>query len=175
MKKSNYFWEIASAYSAEMDDLASDSEGKNVLAVRLEEKRMQFDTLLQMAEFAPEMVIPAFHQAFSFVEPAVLMRAARCEPDDADFPLWDELAEAINIAPWAAPMVDHALASDGGELFMVTAAVAEFLRSHDMASPAVALDAENDNEEGEDDDEPGDLGEAGADWLSEQGFDSAHS
>ncbi|MGL6070260.1 hypothetical protein [Craterilacuibacter sp.] len=175
MKKSNYFWEINSAYSAEIDDLASNSEGKNVLAIRLEEKRMQIDSLLQMAEFAPEMVIPVFHQAFSFAEPAVLARAARCEPDDDDFPLWDDLAETLKIAPWAAPLVEQALCSDGGELFMVTAAVAEFLRSHDLAGSAASADAENGSLEDEDDDAPGDLGEAGADWLSEQGFDSAHS
>lgn len=180
MNKSNYFGEIASAYDAEMDDLTSDSEGKSVLAARLKDKRKEIDALLQMAEFAPEMVIPVFHRAFTFRTPAVMARAALCEPDDDDFALWDDVADSIGIEAWAAPIVEKALAVDGGDRFMVTAAVAEFLRSHGGATAAAApVETEKkrgDNEDEDDGDgEMGDLGEGGADWLSEQGFDSQPS
>lgn len=176
MNKSNYFGEIASAYEAEIDDLASDSGGNSVLTARLKDKRKEIDALLQMAEFAPEMVIPVFYRAFTFTTPAVMARAALCEPDDDDFALWDDLASALGIEPWAAPIIEKALACEGGDRFMVTAAVAEFLRLHDRSYAAAApVEAEKERGDDEDDDEIGDLAEVGADWLSEQGFDSQSS
>ncbi len=42
----------------------SDSDGKNVLARRLQTKRDQLADLLPMMDFAPEMVAPVFYEAF---------------------------------------------------------------------------------------------------------------
>lgn len=173
MKKSPFFEELSSAYFAELDDLSTDSEGKSVLSSRLKEKRKQLDTLVQMIEFSPEMVLPIFYGAFSFTDLRAVGQALQCEPDDDDFPAWDELSQSLSIADWATPLADRVLAAGGGEQFMVIAAAAELLRNHDTAAPAPAAVEKNDfDEEGDEDGEFGDLSEAGADWLSEQGFDS---
>ena len=178
MTKSNFFSEMISAYDAEIHDLASDSEGKSVLTVRLKEKRQEIDLLLQMVESAPEMVIPLFYQAFSFTAPTILIRAAQCEPDDGDFPTWDDLLGSFKVEQWATSLVDKALTADGGDRFMVTAAVTEFLRLKDAQAIPAPVESESergDGEDDDDDDESRDLGEAGADWLSEQGFDTRTS
>jgi hypothetical protein len=174
MNKSNYFEELSSTYSAEIDDLISDSEGKSVLAARLKEKRKELDALLQMIEFAPEMVAPVFFDAFTFTNPALIIGAIACEPDDCDFPLWDSIASSLSLAEWAKPMIRKVLAAAGGDQFMVATAGIEYLRCHNKTAPVVANEQDEFDRQKDDDDEDnfGDLGEAGADWLSEQGFDS---
>ena len=179
MHKSHYFEELSASYSAEIDDLVSDSEGKSVLTARLKEKRRELDALLQMIEFAPEMVVPVFFGAFSFHVPEVISQALQSEPDDDDFPAWDAIADTISLTDWASPLVTQTLAVDGGERFIVTAAALEFLRIHGTTAVNVARESEEENDNNkefsDDDDENRDLGEAGADWLSEQGFDSHSS
>ena len=61
MKISRYFRDLRNAYEAELDDLTSDSEGKDVLRRRLADKRKEFGFLVQMVEVAPEMVAVVFH------------------------------------------------------------------------------------------------------------------
>ena len=56
----------------------------------------------------------------------------------------------------------------------MTAAVAEFLRVHDVQRVAPAVEMAPKEEDG-DDEEINDLAEAGADWLAEQGFDTQNS
>lgn len=175
MNTSYYFEELWSAYAAEIDDLASDYEGKSVLAARLQEKRREIGTMLQMIEAAPEMVVPVFYGAFRFLQPAALHQAVLAEPDDEDFPDWEQLATAIELCDWAKPLVEQVLAEAGGDRFLVSAAAVEFLRLRDFSAPQPAdenaaghKDEPNEAEDGEDQD----LAEAGADWLAEQGFDS---
>jgi hypothetical protein len=61
------------------------------------------------------------------------------------------------------------LNAQGGDAFLVTTAALEFLRNKDMfAAPAPAEEADDEDE----DEDTDDLGEAGSDWLSEQGFDT---
>lgn len=173
MKKSPYFQELSSAYNAEIDDLNSDSEGKVVLSARLKEKRKQLDTLVQMIEFSPEMVLPVFYGAFSFGNRQLISHAIRCEPDDDDFPAWDQLLPSLTLADWAMPLAERMLLARGGDQFMVIAAASEFMRTHDRAAPMpVAVEKNDFDEELDENAEADDLGEAGADWLSEQGFDS---
>ena len=45
MKKSRYFAELGANYSAEIDDLVSDSEGKSVLKQRLDVKRREIQSI----------------------------------------------------------------------------------------------------------------------------------
>lgn len=175
MNKSHYFAELSAAYSAEIDDLTSDFEGKTVLSARLLEKRREIGTMLQMIDVAPEMVLPIFHGAFSFHQPAVIGQAMLAEPDDEDFPEWSALAGAIGLADWAQPIAGQVLAESGGDRFMVSAAVVEYLRLRDHSAADSAGEGEeggsksaNDGDEGDE----ADLAEAGADWLAEQGFDS---
>ena len=69
MRFSRYFQELMLAYKAELDDLRSDSEGKDVMRHRLKEKREQLAFLLPMMASNPEMLAPAFHNAFLFMNP----------------------------------------------------------------------------------------------------------
>lgn len=174
MNKSNYFEVLSSAYEAEIDDLTTDFEGKTVLSARLREKRAEIDTMLQMIDSAPEMVAPVFYGAFTFFEPVELINALQTEPDDEDFPSWDSVADSIRLADWAQPLVQKFLREPGGEQFMVSAAAVELLRIRGLATPAstreAAESANKDRDEDADDDQ--DLAEAGADWLTEQGFDA---
>jgi len=177
MNKSMFFESLASSYDAEIDDLNSDSEGKTVLTARLQEKRRELRSILPMIEFAPEMVLPVFYKAFRFTAPAVMAAVVGCEPDDDDFPTWDSLAGTLEIADWAKPLIEAVLGESGGETFMVAAAAVEFLRAHDTAPADEAAGAapEKAADQGDGDDDGQDLGEAGADWLAEQGFDSLSS
>jgi len=176
-KESHFFAELYQAYSAEIEDNRTDSEGKVVLQKRLSGLRSQFDGYLPMMEDNPEMVSVVFHDAFTFESRDTVRAAIGCDPDDAGFPSWPTLASTMTVAPWAVPFVDRALADETGDRFMVIAGCLEYIRATD-ASKASAVEPEADGHErpeGGDDgdgDEPGDLAEAGDDWLSQQGFDS---
>lgn len=187
MKKSYYFAELSSSYDAEIQDLLNDSEGKSALKARLKEKRQELKSILPMIEFAPEMVVPVFYDAFSFTNPKAMTAVVDCEPDDGDFPGWDSVAPLVTVAEWAAPYLTAVLAERAGDDFMVTAASLEFIRQFDSSAPQAAPDDDEDedrerNEDGgndsdgrDDDDGERDLAEAGDDWLGEQGFDSIKS
>ena len=54
MTLSPYFHNLRTAYRAELDDLTSDSEGKDVLQKRLTQKRKEIGFLVQMLELSPE-------------------------------------------------------------------------------------------------------------------------
>jgi len=181
VKQSYYFSELSSSYDAEIQDLLSDSEGKSALKARLAEKRQELHSLLAMIEFAPEMVVPVFYDGFAFTNPKAMAAAVQCEPDDGDFPTWDRLSAFVKLEGWAQPLADAVLGEGAGEEFMVTAACLEYVRKFDTAAPAAAAEDDEDGERrerGEDedgDDDDRDLGEAGDDWLADQGFDSAKS
>ncbi len=174
MKKSRYFAELGANYSAEIDDLVSDSEGKSVLKQRLDVKRREIQSILPMISFSPEMVAVAFYGAFGFKSPEVMQRLALSEPGKADFLSWGKLEKHLMLADWAEHLVDLTLTEEGGEEFLVTTAALEYLRTHDVAdAPPPAQESDNDGRN--DDDEDGDLREQGADWMTEQGFDPLES
>jgi hypothetical protein len=179
-----FFRELRSAYQAELDDLTSDSEGKNVLRKRLEQKRKELPFLIQMMELSPEMVAVVFHQGFRFSQPAVMKDLLGRESDE--FPQWERLAEVITLTPQAQELANIILKEPMGEWFMAVAVGLEYMfstpdRSH---APHAAHDDDEDKDEddnasddrGDDlnDDEDGEARageEAGADWMVEQGFD----
>ena len=194
MRYSRYFQELMLVYKAELDDLRTDSEGKNILRRRLKEKREQLPFLLPMMAENPEMLVTAFHEAFLFMNPLALENIVSKERDR--LPSWKSLASALKLEPWAESMAQMVMQEEGGDQLMVTAACLEYLsRSHSGQSEAVATssdEATDDNAEsdedfhensnldghygrhGRDDGDDGDdtdLEEAGADWLAEQGFD----
>lgn len=183
MKKSYYFAELSSSYDAEIQDLLNDSEGNSALKARLKEKRQELAALLPMIEFAPEMVVPVFYDAFSFANPKAMAAVVDCEPDDGDFPGWDDVSLLVTVAPWAAPYLAAVLAERAGGEFMVTAVCLEFIRQFDHSAPPAAAEDDEDargerNGDGDgegDDDGDADLAEAGDDWMAEQGFDSLKS
>lgn len=182
MRLSHYFEDLKKAYRAEIEDLQTDSEGKNVLAARLKEKRTQFAVLMPMIEFAPEMVAPAFHGGVTFTNPQAMLLLSTVEPEE--FPAWAELTHAVHFDAWAEKLVAIALLERGGERFMITTICLEFLLGknsgkyarHDSSADVSEADEgeSNDDDEGgreRGDDDEQDLEEAGADWLAEQGFD----
>jgi len=169
-----------------MDDLSTDSDGRDVLRQRLIDKRKELSFLLQMIEFSPEMVAVIFHQAFVYKLPAVIAQLLSLEADE--LPEWDTLADAVQLAPWAQPLADTVLQEPGGSRFMTIAAALEFMYGKADGKLQGAKDDSDDEDSDEhdkaqdNDDEPRDPldgnddeerahEEAGADWLADQGFD----
>lgn len=185
------FHDLRAAYQAEMDDLTSDTEGRDVLRKRLADKRKSLDFLLQMTETAPEMVAVLFHQGFRFTAPAVMNQIVSLEIDD--LPDWDEVRSAVQVLPAVQSLVDTFLQQADGQRFMTIAAALVYLYDKPDGRPMAASDdaEEEDADDSEDraeredhsdesreyvdnDDDEDDArarDEAGADWLAEQGFD----
>ena len=173
MSLSRFFSNLASAYDAEINDLVSDSEGKNVLAKRLADKRSQVGFLVHMMEENPEMLAAAFHQGFGYPSPAFMENLVTLEP--AAFPAWSKVASAITLTPWAQTLAATVLKEPTGAQFMTVAAGLEYLYQRtDPRAQARAADDGEDTERDEDEEElqeAHDLEEAGGEWLVEQGFD----
>ncbi|SBT09015.1 conserved hypothetical protein [Candidatus Accumulibacter aalborgensis] len=171
MRLSTFFEDLKSAYEAELDDLMTDSAGHDVLAKRLQAKRGQLPQLLPMIECNPEMVAVAFHGGMRFLSSAVMRDVVAQEPED--LPSWSTLLDSVELAPWAETLAGIALDDPNGERFMVVTACLEYLQgTADRSSESGdRQDDGEDDAEGSDDQLDRDLDEAGADWLSEQGFD----
>lgn len=176
MKLSPFFSDLSSSYGYEIEDLTYDSAGDNVLASRLKVKRDQFADLMPMCEFDPVMVASAFRGGFRFGAKAVFEQLVATHPDD--FPAWEAVAQAVDLEPWADALALHALASPGGERFMLIAAGLEFISTGPGAEAGLQAESAAEMDEGREtgdedagDDSGADLGEAGEDYLSDQGFD----
>jgi hypothetical protein len=191
MTMSPAFHHLRAAYQAEMDDLSSDSEGRDVLRQRLADKRKSLDFLLQMTEISPEMVAVVFHQGFRFPEPRVMDQVVSGEIDEC--PDWDDICGSVQVAPWAQDMVDTFLQQADGQRFMTIAAALVYLHDKPDGRAQASSDSDEDHddegesgeggkegrdrdddqapEERDDDDEARAREEAGADWMVEQGFD----
>jgi len=191
VKLSPYFYDLRSAYQAELDDLLSDSEGKDVLRKRLAEKRNEIAFLVQMMEPAPEMVAVVFHRGFRFSKPAAVEHLLGLPVDE--LPDWHSLTHAITLEPWATSLAQTVLREPQGARFMAVAAGLEYLQQHARLAPQAAShadgDGDGDAEDGEDaaehDDDYDALSaddaadpknsrsreEASSNWLSDVGFD----
>lgn len=188
MSTSTFFLDLRSAYQSELDDLTSDSEGKDVLRKRLAEKRKELGFLLQMMEISPEMVAVVLHQAFRFKSPAVMDHLVAQDADD--LPEWDSISDSIEIAAWGRDMVNTILQEPMGPWFMTIAAALEYmhhkpLTAQERAQLAGPEEEEEDQDEvrnerhddthtedhEEDEADARAREEAGNDWMVEQGFD----
>ena len=188
MRTSSFFLDLRSAYQSELDDLTSDSEGKDVLRKRLAEKRKELGFLLQMMEISPEMVAVVLHQAFRFASPAQMDHLVAQDADE--LPEWDSIRDGIEIAPWAGDMVTTILKEPMGPWFMTIAAALEYMHHKPLSAQERAqlagleddeedVDAvreerhEDSHTEDHDEDEAAARAreEAGNDWMVEQGFD----
>ena len=187
MSISPYFLDLRSAYQSEMDDLRFDSEGRDVLQQRLAGKRGEIAFLVQMMDIHPEMVAVVFHQGFDFTGKAVMEHLLTHDEDV--FPAWGSLAGGFELAPWARDLADIVLQSPGGEKFLALTAGLEYMAGLPVALGAMASDEDGDEDKDNDEDggdelvifaddgEGGQSGdararhEAGADWLTQQGFD----
>jgi hypothetical protein len=183
MSISGYFKHLRTSYQAELDDLTSDSEGKDVLKKRLAEKRKELDFLKQMIELSPEMVAVIFHNAFNYKLPGVMDDLLSFEADE--LPDWSTLNAVVSLNDWAKEPAKIILKEPFGEQFMVVAAALEYMFHKKTHRPAL-----HENDEEDDDNEDHDGGadydsehdkeeakaaklreEAGQDWMVEQGFD----
>lgn len=194
MSISPFFHGLNSAYQAEMDDLTSDSEGKNVLRQRLAAKRKELTFLRQMIEISPEMVAVVFNQAFQFKRPSVMEDLVSRESDE--LPEWDSLADTVVLQPWAQVLAQEILKEPMGEWLMTVAAGLEYLYTKPGKPMAATHDADGDEDgdadaddanadEKTDQDQSDDRysegddsersarrrEEAGQDWMESQGFD----
>lgn len=186
MSMSAFFRALRSSYQAEIDDLSTDSEGRDVLRQRLLEKRSQIAFLRQMMESSPEMVAVAFHGGFHFELPAVMDHLLTLESDE--FPDWDSLADAVQLTPWAKDLASTLLKEPQGAWFMTVAAALEYLYQrpaqhhhegvhHD--EHAINSGGRN-HDHGHDFDKDDDLNrrhdqdheDVSPEWLDGQGFDS---
>ncbi len=171
MTLSYFFEDLKKTYQVELEDLQNDSEGNNVLAARLRDKRSQFASLMPMIDSAPEMVAVAFHGGVSFLNLQAMYLLSTTEPDE--FPAWEDLAHAVHFEPSTKKLAEAVLRERGGERFLITAVCLEYLHGKIVTNYGDARDDDTqeptDSERG--DDEEQDLEEAGADWLAEQGFD----
>lgn len=197
MTISPFFRNLRTAYQAEIDDLAFDSDGHNVLTQRLKQRRKELSFLVSMLELSPEMVAVVLHKAFTFKLSGAIEHALQHEADD--LPEWDSLADTITMAPWADELVKTILKQPRGAWFMTVAAALEYMYSRPQGLSAGNPDADSEDAEiddsldhtsdsssrgsrpldelsdtnDSDDDEDAERSreDAGADWMAEQGFD----
>ena len=170
MKLSSYFRELYEAYAVELDDLTYDSAGDNVLKFRLKDKREQIDDLLAMIDLDPGFVASAWHGGFAFTNAKALEALVAREPEQ--LPSWRSLSSALKMQPWAEKLAQHILEkSPAAPRFLVITAGLEYILSK-AGSDAVSDDMSTAPERDNEDEEIEDLGgEAGEEWLGEQGFD----
>jgi hypothetical protein len=188
MKLSRYFHDLTASYQAEIDDLVSDSEGKDVLQKRLKDKRSEFKSIAPMMDTDPLLLAPAFHGAFGFPRDGLPVAEEILAGEFGDFPPWPVVSAQLEIAGWAHPLVATALQEPLGEEFLALVVGLEYAFSrHAGNGPAVSADdaregGEDDGGDGADaadrdgqgldsDDVGADAGEQGEDYLEQQGFD----
>ena len=191
MTTSSYFHNLRSVYQAELDDLRTDSEGNNVLAKRLAEKRKELGFLLQMMTLSPEMLAVVLHQAFRFNSAAAMDHLVA--QGEGDLPEWNSISGTIDVASWAQGIVQKILNDPMGEWFMTIAAALEYMHHKPLTAGERAQAADGDEDEDGDkdrdevrnerhddnhtedhDDEEAAARareEAGNDWMEQQGFD----
>ena len=182
MYVSSFFRDLLSSYQAEIDDLSFDSEGKNVFAKHRKERAKELGFLLQLIDTNPEMLSALFHGSFQFKQTAVMAQLVGRDPEE--LPEWDELQAAVSLAPDAQAIAKQVLAADKGAWLLSVAAGLEFLHakgdrgaapeSEENDDDAPESEAEEDHAEhlSSDDEGTGSRSdEAGADWLSDQGFE----
>lgn len=187
MSLSPYFHDLQSAYEAEIDDLASDTEGKDVLQRRLKDKRSQFPAIVSLLDTDMLLLAPAFHGAFQFPEHRTEPLEDLLSRSPGDFPAWAQIAGVVEVAGWARPMVDLAMQEPLGDDFMSTVVGLEYVRLRHKGRGAAAWAGGEGPDEGQDEeraerdyDQDGEEGEGlggadaeslGEDFLEEQGFD----
>lgn len=162
MRISRYFTDLMATYVADIEDMKTDSGGDDVLAERLKDKRTQLPDLMPMMDSNPEMMSIIFHRSIVVKKSATIMSYIDKEP--AKFPSWDSVSASVKFEPWATSIVEKLKAEAGGEQFLLTTVMLEYLYSRYEVSEEAAEELETEETE--------DLAESGGEWLSEHGFDS---
>jgi hypothetical protein len=165
MRISRYFTDLMATYVAEIDDLKTDSGGSDVLKERLKDRRSQIADLMPMMESNPEMMAVAFHKSIVVKDVKAILNYLPKEP--SGFPSWDLIAPCVQFEPWATATIAMLKKAEGGEQFLLTTVMLEYMFSRYEVS-----EDHHQAEESDDDENSEDLNEAGGEWLADQGFDS---
>ena len=185
MQISPFFRNLRASYQAEIDDMASDSEGKDVLRRRLAQRRTEIDFLVHMIEMSPEMVAVVFHQGMRFTSAGVLEHLIA--QDDDSLPEWDAIQDSVELTPWAQELATKVRKQPLGDWFLTLAAGLEYMYyrhdptmvahddSHSEHGHGKHADHHDDDHHGNMDSdhvvEPHDKEEAGAEWMAAHGFE----
>ncbi len=169
MNISPYFRNLRAAYFAELDDLATDSEGVHVLDKRLAQRRKEMEFLIHMMEISPEMVAVVFHKGFRFTSLPAMDHILSLESDE--LPEWDSLAHAIEMAPWTHELVRTLKKQPMGEWFLTVAAALEYMYNRPEHAQAPEVEEEDEDPEDAEEMEARTREEEAANWMVEQGFD----
>ncbi len=173
MTISPFFRNLRTAYQAEIDDLAFDSDGRNVLAQRLKQRRKELSFLISMLELSPEMVAVVLHKAFTYKLPGAMEHVLRHEADD--LPEWDSVADTVTIAPWAEDLVTQILQQPQGAWFMTLAAALEYLYGRPQRQSGAARDTHHDDTHDSDEEGSSDSDDEGSSDSDDEGSsDSDH-
>ncbi|MFZ4479729.1 MAG: hypothetical protein ACOYNZ_07540 [Rhodoferax sp.] len=160
-----------------------------MLRKRLADKRCELDFLVKMMEPNPEMVAVVLHQAFRFTSPVVMDHLVAQDADE--LPEWDSISGTVEVASWAAEIVQTILEAPAGDWFMTIATALEYMHHKPLTAAERMQVEDNDGEGREDRDAVRDerhednrtedhdeeeaearaREEAGNDWMVEQGFD----
>lgn len=178
MDTSDYFESIAEEYYNDIESLAADSQGANVLKKRLAEVRAALPGMVGWIndQFGIPVAAQAFHGAFRFRDPAEGRRLLRLEP--GDLPGWEGAVTLLVVEKWAEPMIELVKRNRNWQQFLVIAACLDhyYWGKNGLTYKEPAIERQDcDVSSGVDGDTevPDDLGgEAGAKWLEDQGFDS---
>lgn len=171
MNLSNYFHDQLDGYQAEIDDLTSDSEGKDVLQRRLKDKRSEFAAIVGMLDTDPLLLAPAFHGAFSFPENRAETIEDLLTRVPGDFRPWAEIAGQVRVASWAKPMVALALEQAEGEDFLSLVLGLEYALTRHKSGGRDDTDDDGHARDGDDEDDGSEADAQGEDFLEQQGFD----
>lgn len=179
MNLSPYFHDLHDSYQAEIDDLATDSAGDDVLQRRLKDKRSAFAAIVGHLDTDPLLLAPAFHGAFSFPEHLVEPIEDLLTRAPGDFRPWAEIAGQVHVERWARSMVALVLEQEGGDDFLSMVVGLEYAFTRHRSGGAAGVDERESDEDadegsGADHDEHNDAGQAeaeGEDFLEQQGFD----
>ena len=171
MNLSPYFHDQLDGYQAEIDDLTSDSEGKDVLQRRLKDKRSEFAAIVGLLDTDPLLLAPAFHGAFSFPENRAEAIEDLLTRVPGDFRPWAEIAGQVRVASWAKPMVALALEQAEGDDFLSLVLGLEYALTRHKGGGRDDTDDYGDAREGGEEDDGSEADAQGEDFLEQQGFD----
>jgi hypothetical protein len=172
MNTSLYFSELFKIYQTELDDLSSDCDNKNILKVRLLEKRNEFNQLIPLINQYPELVAVIFHNQVTIIDKEAVNHLITLQPNE--FPDWTTCLSAVEFSSDTLFMVDQLLKEKTGVKFLISVICLEFMLFK-MLDEQELLDANGKDAKSEDvnreDMNDEDAQASAENWLEQQGFD----
>ena len=177
MNTSLYFSELFKIYQSELDDLSSDCDDKNILKVRLLEKRNEFNQLIPLINQYPELVAVIFHNQVTIIDKEAVNHLITLQPNE--FPDWATCLSAVKFSSDTLLMVDQLLKEKTGVKFLISVICLEFMLFK-ISNELELLNTNGEDVNQEDvnrehvnrEEMNGEDAQASAEnWLEQQGFD----